>query len=151
MKYTTPIPNVVIDVYFPLMSRTERDIIQVIFRQTLGWIDDNTRTGRKESDWISHSQFKSKTGWSRRMIVTAVQKLVERKLIDILDASGNLINAPEQRRGRQRLYYRPALWWINGGKHVHNPVESDSTCAIDALGLREEYASLVHGMRATNN
>lgn len=150
MKHT-PMPNVVIDVYFPYMTSPERDILQIIFRQTLGWKDERTTTGRKESDWISHSQFEFKTRWSRRTIVMAIQKLVDRRLIDVTDCRGCLLNSPEQRRGRQRLYYRPALWLITGKNPVEKPSSPPETCAIDALGLRKKYTSLVQQMRYTKD
>ncbi len=105
MKYrqTTMVPNELFDVHLPYLSLSELKVFLVIIRQTNGWIDK--RTGkRKVSDRISHSQFIRKTGLSRRVISSTIQKLISRGLIEVKNQKGDLVSNSEERRGK-RLWY----------------------------------------------
>ncbi len=96
--------------YFALMpslSESEWRVLLVILRQTLGWIDPASPTGRKERDWITQSQFREKTGKSRDSISLAVASLVNQGLISVEDRAGGPLSTPKSRQNnRDRLYFR---------------------------------------------
>ena len=78
---TTPVPNVLFDVYLKQLKGAELKVLLIIIRQTLGWADTKTKLGRKEKDWISGSQLHLKTGISRRAISIAIDGLVKSQKI----------------------------------------------------------------------
>jgi hypothetical protein len=102
---TTPVPNILFDVYFKDLKGCELKILLVIIRQTLGWVDKQSGRGRKNRDWISTSQLQRKTGSSRRAISLGLVGLVEKGLIRITDESGCYLDDAFQRKGKLRLYY----------------------------------------------
>ena len=103
---TTPFPNRLLDDIMPLVTDTEWRVVCVITRQTLGW--HNTETGgRKTRDWLTHKQLQAKTGRAGAAISQAIEGLVDKALICVEDADGNLLtSAAERRRTQGRLYYR---------------------------------------------
>src|SRR6185436_10759434 len=103
---TTPVPNVLFDAYLKRLSSAELKVLLVIIRKTLGWSDRQALSGRKEVDWISNSQLQALSGCSRRAISTATESLVKMKLIEVLHENGSLLDDPQKRKGKQRLFYR---------------------------------------------
>lgn len=104
MKQTTPVPNRFFDELLCAFTQAELKIYLVIIRQTLGWHNKKT-SQRKERDRITHSQFVTKTGLSRRVISHTINSLVTKNLIKVTDYEFNhLINA-KQRKGKSYLYY----------------------------------------------
>lgn len=81
-EQTTQVPNILFDLHLPSLTESELKILLVIIRQTYGWIDKCTGK-RKLQDRISHSQFITKTGLSRRIISKALQNLVSKGLVGI--------------------------------------------------------------------
>lgn len=74
----TMVKNVVFDHIMPALSANGWKILCVAIRQTWGWADPSSPTGRKESDQISYSQFKSKTGIkSDQTITRAIRECLE--------------------------------------------------------------------------
>jgi len=74
----TMVHNYVIDDMMPKLSPNAWKILTVAIRQTLGWADPDTETGRKECDVISYSQFMEKTGIRGRSTVSrAINQCVE--------------------------------------------------------------------------
>ena len=53
----TPVDNTIFDHIMPTLSGNGLKILLVALRQTWGWKDDRSPTGRKRSDQISYSQF----------------------------------------------------------------------------------------------
>lgn len=102
----TPVPNLVFDVHLKDLKNTELKILLIVIRQTLGWENRKNKIERKECDWISGSQLVGKTGSSNRAVNSAIQILVEKKLIEVLDGSGIILDTPEKRRGKSKLFYR---------------------------------------------
>lgn len=108
-KQTTPTPNILFDQHLPNLSESELKVLLVVIRQTYGWM--NKKTGkRKVRDRISHSQFIQKTGLSRRIISQAIQSLVRRGLLVISDYEKNILQTPQERKGKLYLYYTPKLY-----------------------------------------
>lgn len=104
LRYTTPTPNIIFDTFLPSLSKSELKVLLVITRQTNGWVD--RRTGlRKQLDWISHSQFRQKTGLSHKSVSVALQGLIERGLIVATAFDGTPISNPGERQGKKRIYY----------------------------------------------
>ncbi|MEO5644452.1 MAG: hypothetical protein ABIQ40_02010 [Bacteroidia bacterium] len=143
MQNTTPVPNAVFELV-PLLSEAELKLYLIILRQTLGWRHHLHRKERKVSDWISASQFQSKTGLSRRAIVNAVRSLSYRNLILIADDHGKILHTPKDRRGKVRLYYRIAV-----DTPVDKPEDNETTCADFAPEIGKLCAALAQKMRIT--
>jgi len=129
MKYqqTTQIPNAIFDVYLTQLSFSELKILLYIMRQTYGWI---TKKGkRKIRDRITHGQFQTKTGLSRRIISQTIQSLIIKHLIRVTDFHGNALHHPKERKGKVSIYYAPYKQTcagnnINIGKQKHQPVQN---------------------------
>ena len=81
--HTTPVPNIILDIYLKELNSAELKVLLVIIRQTLGWADRRGMFGRKETDWISGNQLKQKTGSSKRAISSAIDVLIRKQLIEI--------------------------------------------------------------------
>lgn len=104
LRNTTPFPNLLIDRVMPFVGDTEWRVLNVVVRQTWGWIRQDGQ--RRESCWISHSLLKRRTGRARAAISLAVDNLVKRGLIVIKDADGTRLHTSEgRRRSRSRLTY----------------------------------------------
>ena len=150
---TTPVPNALFDLHLKELQSTELKVLLVIIRQTLGWEDRRKVFGRKEMDWISSSQLQNKTGSSQRSISYAIEVLVIKKLIDVLDERGNLLNGPDKRKGKQRLFYRPASMLLVPVEKVSinslNPLNSETSCANFAEDFRKKRIALTQKMRIT--
>ena len=150
---TTPVPNIVFDHYLKELKLAELKILLVIIRQTFGWRDNYTKSKRKERDWISGSQLVMKTGSSKRAINEAIKTLVQKKLIDVLSFSGDVLDAPEKRRGQQKLFYRPTNAIIavveNELKESEQHCTTNDTSANFAGNLRKKVQELTQKMRIT--
>ena len=143
---TTPVPNVFFDVYLKELKSAELKVLLVVIRQTLGWADRRGMLGRKETDWISGSQLQQKTGSSKRAISSATAALVRKKLIEILDVNGSILNSPDERQGKTKLFYRLA-------QTVHYPVDNTMnntfTSALFAEDISKKVIALVQKMQIT--
>ena len=166
--HITPVPNAVFDCYLKELKLEELKILLLIIRQTLGWKNKKNKSERKECDWISGTQLAAKTGCSKRAIISAIQFLVEKNLIDVLDESGELLDTPDKRKGKQKLFYRLASANFavpdgigtgpdkicgtgveNMGKMAVNKGISDSTNANSAEDLRKKVTALAQKMHYT--
>ena len=103
-----PVPAIYIDQVMPTLSDSEWRVLCVIIRQTLGWVDEESASGRKERDWITQSQFREKTGGkSRDSISLGIASLVKRGLILVENREGKPLSTPKSRQtNRDRLYFR---------------------------------------------
>lgn len=111
LKNTTPIPNVVLDNYLPTLKGVELKLLLIIIRQTLGW--------QKDHDWLTVGQLVKRTGASRRRISEAIKSLLEKRLINLYDVNGKLLDCPAARKGNGMIFYSCAL--VNNAKKVHYP------------------------------
>lgn len=127
----TQVPNVIFDEYVPILKPTEVALLLIIIRQTNGWTNIRTKQ-RKYKDWISGSQLRAKTGYSRKAISCALQALTAHHLIKIYDVLGREVNTPNLRQGKTKLYYAFHL--------IQSPVENLSTCVKSTQHLRTFYA-----------
>ena len=150
---TTPVPNVLFDVYLKELKSAELKVLLVIIRQTLGWMDSRAVLGRKEKDWISGGQLSAKTGSSRHAISSAIESLVTKKLIEVLDDSGNLLSEPSMRKGKQRLFFRSVPSFISPVENVVTTSVKKPTSGIAyshfAQDLRKKRTALAQKMRIT--
>jgi hypothetical protein len=103
-KQTTQVPNFVFDNHLPKLTEAELKILLITIRQTLGWFDSSTGQ-RKTRDRITHTQFKQKTGLSKRIITKTIQSLSVKKLIEITDFDGKQLHQPKDRKGKPYLFY----------------------------------------------
>ncbi len=100
ISHSTPVPNGLFDRHLKNLKASELKVLLVIIRQTLGW-----KNKRNTRDWISGSQFKSKTGLSKRSIGNAITSLQKRGLIRVTDYKNNVLSVPTQRQYSVRNYY----------------------------------------------
>lgn len=160
LKKTTPVPNQVFDLYLRELKIAELKVLLVIIRQTLGWKDEANESERKQCDWISGGQLEKKTGCSRRSIVSAIQMLTNKELIEVLSENGNILPTSEERKGKQKLYYRlsPCIFSStvtintngeNKGKASEEGNNKNSTYAKFAEDLRKMMRGLAQKMRIT--
>ena len=103
----TQVPNFLFDAWLPSLKEAELKTLLVVIRQTAGWIDRNTGK-RKTRDRISNSQFRSKTGMSKRIITRAIQSLVEKQLVHITNYEGKSLNTALERKGKTYLFFSPS-------------------------------------------
>lgn len=104
INQNTQVPNFVFDACLPLLKEAELKTLLVIIRQTIGWIDRSTGK-RKVRDRISNSQFRSKTGMSKRVITSAIQSLVDKGLVAVTDYEGRPLDTPLSRKGKSYLFF----------------------------------------------
>lgn len=95
---TTRFPNVLLDAVMPTLKDTEWRVLCVVVRQTIGFGKDN--------NWISRHQLKFRTHRESEAISKAVDSLVKRGLIEVIDGGGALLRTAAQRRRGTRLIYR---------------------------------------------
>ena len=100
----TQVPNILFDTHLPNLTESELKILLVIIRQTYGWIDKFTGK-RKIKDRISQSQFRVKTGLSKRIISKTLKMLSDKNFISIYDRKHNLVKNAIDRRGKSILLY----------------------------------------------
>ena len=143
---TTPVPNVIFDIYMRDLKSAELKVLLVVIRQTLGWADRRGMFGRKEYDWISGSQVRQKTGCSSRAITSALEVLVHYRLIEIYDENFCLLDTPDKRKGKIKLYYRLSPYVNNT---VENPVGILETTAKFAEDISKKVTALAQNMRIT--
>ena len=150
---TTPVPNALFDVHLRDLKVAELKMLLVVVRQTLGWYDSTAAKGRKEKDWISNSQLLNKTGCSRRSVCSAMDALVSKGLVLVMDIAGTRLMQPAQRKGKTRLYYRLAPTLLApvdyGGITGANRSNSANTCATVTQDLRKKTRELTQRLRIT--
>jgi hypothetical protein len=103
-KQTTQVPNFLFDTHLRELTEAELKVLLITIRQTLGWFDSSTGK-RKERDRITHSQFRQKTGLSKRIISKTINSLSIKKLIQVTDFMGKELQEPKDRRGKPYLFY----------------------------------------------
>ena len=149
----TPVPNSVFDEHLRSLRIAELKILLVVIRQTLGWKDEKNKSERKEMDWIASSQLAVKTGCSFRSINSAIQILIDKKLIEVLDDKGRLLVMPSQRQGKQKLFFRLSSANFSSVENerttTSQPCKSIDTTANYAEDLRKESFELSQKMRIT--
>jgi biotin operon repressor len=128
---STPVPNTVFDYYISILKPTELTLLLVVIRQTTGWYDPYTRK-RKERDWLSGSQLRQKTGYSRKAISTATSALIKHQLLRVYHRNGFELATPEERQGKMQLYY---------GFHIPGdiPVENRLACVESTQHMSKKY------------
>lgn len=105
--FFVPIPHVVFDQILPTLKDTQVRVLFIVLRQTLGRSGAEPG-GIKAADWLTHSQLRERTGRASEAVSSAVDVLVRRGLIEVVDAAGRAVATPAERRAhRGRLYYRP--------------------------------------------
>lgn len=74
--------NFIIDHIMPDLSANGFKVLCVAIRQTIGWVDESTDSGRKESDRISWRQFRHKTGiGSLDTVGRAIRECLEKQYL----------------------------------------------------------------------
>lgn len=103
-KRSTFVPNTLFDTHLKELTHAELKILLVIIRQTNGWIDKKTGK-RKKRDRITHKQFQGKTGLSGRIIILAIQTLIEKGLIVVTNFNNEPLATHNLRKGQRSLFY----------------------------------------------
>ncbi|WP_298508168.1 hypothetical protein [uncultured Kordia sp.] len=102
LNNTTAVPNVFFDLQMSQLSGSAIRVYLKIVRNTIGWRDPSGRI--KGRDWISHSQFE-KVGLSNRSVTSAIEELLQNRLITVTDYVGNSLTNPIERKKAKRVYY----------------------------------------------
>lgn len=131
----TPVPHAVVNL-MPMLKDAEWRVIVLITTKTLGWKSETTASGRKERDWIAGSQFEKDGGVCSRALSIATQSLIDKGYIIVTDYSGDILDTPEKRKGKFRLYYRLSPQLLR-------------TSADYAEEIRTKRRALAHKMRTT--
>ena len=120
---TTSIPNYIFDSLLPHLTIAELKVLLVIARNTLGWKDNQSSTGRKARDWISSGQLQRKTGCSRRSISSAIGRLVNMGAIAVSSPNLQSLNNPHERKGKQRLFFQLQNTYFQTVENLGNTTE----------------------------
>jgi len=151
-KETTAVPNILFDGLLPQLKVTELKVLLIVIRQTIGWKEKRS-SHRKSEDWISSSQLKKKSGSSARSICSAVESLVKRNFIEVLDENHYPLVFAHERRGKQRLYYRVGILLKssvdNQGIPCAYPEFIASPSANNAEHFSKNITALAHKMHIT--
>ena len=103
-RYSTQLPNEIVDQYLPYLPVSQLKVLLVVIRQTIGWRDK--KTGKpKRKDWISISLFSKKTGLTYKSVSIAIKELIEKELIVALDYHEQELHTSKDRRGKKRIFY----------------------------------------------
>ena len=152
MQQTTPVPNILFDVFLKNLKGAELKVLLVVIRQTLGWRDPLDSQRRKQKDWISGSQLRLRTGCSRKAISSAIESLVKQELIEVSDGYKALHDA-KHRKGKTRLYFRlfPVLDTQPTQLGIRCVKEGITTAASEKFTqqMRNNIAALVQKVRIT--
>jgi hypothetical protein len=108
--YTTPVPRAVFQL-MPELKDAELKVLMLIVHKTLGFRDmkGQTKTGKKETDWIAGKQFRNGTGLTQRAIGSAVESLFSKGHIIVMDDRGVLLDTTMKRKGKVRIYFRLSI------------------------------------------
>lgn len=106
MRYTTPVPNEIFDVYVRELKPGELKVLLVIVRQTLGYVVSKKNKQRRVRAWLSQLRLTQLTGLSRKAISQAIAGLVERNIILVTDEENNALVAPDERKHHRKLFFQ---------------------------------------------
>ncbi|MEM6342663.1 MAG: replication protein [Bacteroidota bacterium] len=106
MRYTTPVPNEVFDVYVRELKPGELKVLLVIVRQTLGYVVDKKNKQRRTRAWLSQLRLTQLTGLSRKAISQAIAGLVERNIVLVTDEENNALITPKARKHHHKLFFQ---------------------------------------------
>ncbi|MFX1476215.1 MAG: hypothetical protein ACFFCO_12170, partial [Promethearchaeota archaeon] len=74
--------NYILDHIMPDLSSSAWKVLCVAIRQTIGWVDDETESGRKEQDRISYGQFLAKSGLgSSATVAKAIKECLSKRYL----------------------------------------------------------------------
>ena len=135
---STPVPNIVFDHYMRILKPTELTLLLVVIRQTIGWYDPQSQR-RKSRDWLSGSQLRLKTGYSRKSLSQALEQLVKHQLIRVYDSGGKELPTAIERKGKVRLYYALHLP-SQEERQAQYYAALNTTCVKSAQDLRTFYS-----------
>lgn len=135
-KYTTRVPNDLFDQNLKYLSLAELKILLIIIRQTIGWKD--ARTGKpKTKDWISRSFFQKRSGLSYKSISLGIAGLIQNGLIVTMDRNGYILQTPQERRGKKKIYYAYAPFY-------EEPTLVSRVKKLVQLGKKIPYTKGIH-------
>jgi len=104
-KASTQLPNRLVDHHLKSLSESELKVLLVILRRTIGMVDRDNSSQRKDRGWISQKLFMVITGLSNRAVSSAVSSLVRKGLITVTDIEGNPLASAGSRKAASRLHY----------------------------------------------
>lgn len=108
-KRTTQVPNEVIDALMKQLPASEFKVLLLIIRRTYGMLAKGSKHKRVQRAWISQKLFCTCCNVSARAVSTAIENLVQKKLITVTDFNGNNLDTKQKRRGKPRLYFASRL------------------------------------------
>lgn len=122
---TTQIPDLILD-NLDSFSDTELRIVLCVARATLGW--------RKDRDWLTRTEVSRRTGRTGRAVSMAVDSLVERGILVVQGADGEILDTPAARKrvgeSHRRLFFSLNVYGlVTIGSDV--PLDFDGASSVD--------------------
>lgn len=77
----TPTPNELFDVYLADLGNAELRVVLAVIRETFGWEDKQSQTGRRQRAEISLTRLRFMTGLSENGVIAGAKKAVKRGLL----------------------------------------------------------------------
>lgn len=133
-RKSTQVLNSIFDVYLRELKLSEVAVLLVIIRKTIGWYDYRTKR-RKYKDWISYRQFKEMTELSVRTISKAIHTLVTKRIIEVTDRKGNVLDTPDKRKGKVGNFYRCLLYDVGKNDTTKEKISENLTKNIPITKL----------------
>lgn len=133
LQNTTPVPNRLFDMDLISLKEVELKVLLVIIRKTLGWVDEKNNRQRKQISRIPITGFVVNTGCSKRGISTAIDALVQKKLITVYDENGNILTHAEDRKGKFYLYFKAMLNPVDKATGYYNTSANSSLKPVQNL------------------
>ena len=100
---------------------------------------------RMDRAWISQRLFRLCTSLSGRSVSTAIDRLVNRQLIEVTDADGNLLDSAQKRRGASRLYFASRLRLDPNKKQTSEPICRNPVNTGHTIKLNNKTKSCYNG------
>ena len=135
-KNTTQVANVLFNDILKRISFSQLKVLLTIIHKTIGQIDKNSDSGRRERAWISQKLFQICTGLSGKAVSKAIDDLTVLNFIEVTNEEGELVHCKVKRRRAMKLYYASRLRLVASKKQTYericnNPVTLSHTIKLN--------------------
>jgi len=106
---TTQTPNILFDHLLKQLTNSELKVLLTVIRKTIGQVHPTISNTRMDRAWISQKLFMLCCNLSGRAVSSAIDSLVNQKLLVVTDKRGKELTTKSKRRGASKLYYSSLL------------------------------------------
>lgn len=138
---TTQVPNILMDDLLKILSSSELKVLLTIIRKTIGMMHPTIKNERLDKAWISQKLFMVCTSLSGRAVSSAIDSLVTKDLIQVLDRNDNLLLSKEKRRRSHRLYFASRLRLVPNPKQTSELICTNTVNTGHTIKLNNETKS----------